>query len=119
MLLAVLAFGVGISLGLLGGGGSVLSVPLLVYVAGWSPHTAATGSLLIVGVTSLLGLVPHARAGRVQWRSGAVFGLAGMAGAFVGGRLSALVPGTVLLLAFAAMMLIAGLGMLRGRQHPE
>ncbi|HVN12535.1 MAG TPA: TSUP family transporter [Kineosporiaceae bacterium] len=116
MLIAVLAFGVGISLGLLGGGGSVLSVPLLVYVAGWSPHTAATGSLLIVGVTSMLGLVPHARAGRVQWRSGAVFGLAGMAGAFVGGRLSALVPGTVLLLAFAAMMLVAGVGMVGGRQ---
>ncbi len=112
----VLAFGVGISLGLLGGGGSILSVPLLVYVAGWSPHQATTGSLFIVGVTSMIGLVPHARAGRVRWRTGLVFGVAGMAGAYAGGRLAALVPGGLLLVAFAVLMLVAGAGMIRGRR---
>lgn len=111
----VLAFGVGVSLGLLGGGGSILSVPLLVYVAGWSPHQAATGSLFVVGVTSAIGLVAHARAGRVRWRTGLVFGFAGMPGAYAGGRLAALVPGGVLLVAFALMMLAASAGMIRGR----
>jgi uncharacterized membrane protein YfcA len=115
-LAVILAFGVGISLGLLGGGGSVLSVPLLVYVAGWEPHQAATGSLVIVGITSGLGLISHARAGRVQWRTGLVFGLAGMTGAYAGGRLAALVPGTVLLASFALLMLAASVGMIRGRR---
>jgi uncharacterized protein len=112
----VLAFAVGVSLGLLGGGGSVLSVPLLVYVAGWSPHQAATGSLFVVGITSAVSLIPHARQGRVRWRTGLIFGLAGMVGAYAGGRLAALVPGGVLLVSFAVMMLVAAAGMIRGRR---
>jgi uncharacterized protein len=112
----VLAFAVGVSLGLLGGGGSVLSVPLLVYVAGWEAHQAATGSLFIVGVTSAISLTPHARAGRVRWRTGLTFGLAGMAGAYLGGRLAGLVAGGVLLTAFAALMVAAASGMIRGRR---
>jgi uncharacterized membrane protein YfcA len=111
-----LAFLVGVSLGLLGGGGSVLSVPLLVYVAGWEPHQAATGSLFIVGITSLVTLTTHARAGRVRWRTGLVFGAGGMAGAYLGGRLAVLVPGFALLTAFAALMLAAAAGMIRGRR---
>jgi len=116
VLTIVLAFGVGISLGLLGGGGSVLSVPLLVYVAGWTPHQAAAGSLFIVGVTSLVSLVPHARQGRVRWRTGLVFGAAGMAGAYAGGRLAGYVSGGVLLGSFAALMVAASVGMIRGRR---
>jgi hypothetical protein len=73
---------VGLTLGLLGGGGSILMLPLLVYVAGSSPSTAVTLSLLVVGVTSAVALVPHARAGHVQWRVGIPFGVAGMAGAY-------------------------------------
>ncbi len=115
-LTVILAFAVGLSLGLLGGGGSVLSVPLLVYVAGWDPHQAATGSLFIVGVTSGLGLVSHARAGRIRWRTGLVFGLAGMVGAYAGGRAAGLVPGAVLLVSFGALMLVASAGMIRGRR---
>jgi uncharacterized membrane protein YfcA len=111
-----LAFLVGVSLGLLGGGGSVLSVPLLVYVAGWEPHQAATGSLFVVGVTSMITLSGHARAGRVQWRTGLIFGIAGMLGAYLGGRLAGLVPGAVLLSSFAALMFAAATGMLRGRR---
>lgn len=111
-----LSLGVGLSLGLLGGGGSILTVPILVYVAGLPPKPAITTSLLVVGVTSLAALVPHARAGRVRWRTGLLFGAAGMAGAYGGGRLGEHVPGTVLLIAFGAMMLATGIAMLRGRR---
>jgi uncharacterized membrane protein YfcA/glyoxylase-like metal-dependent hydrolase (beta-lactamase superfamily II)/rhodanese-related sulfurtransferase len=112
-----LAFVVGVSLGLLGGGGSVLAVPLLVYVTGWSPHQAATGSLFVVGVTSAIALIGHARAQRVRWRTGLVFGAAGMVGAYAGGRVAGLVPGAVLLMSFAMMMLVASTGMIRGRRE--
>nr|WP_088319418.1 TSUP family transporter [Kineosporia sp. R_H_3] len=115
-LTVVLALAVGVSLGLLGGGGSILAVPLLVYVGGLDPHEATAGSLFVVGVTSGVGLLSHARAGRVRWRTGLLLGAAGMAGAYGGGRVSALVPGPVLLGAFALMMLAAAVGMLRGRR---
>ncbi len=111
----VLAILVGVSLGLLGGGGSILTVPLLVYVAGMDAKEAIATSLLVVGVTSIAALVPHARAGRVRWRTGALFGLAAMAGAYLGGRLAAYVPGTVLLVAFAVMMVATAIAMIRGR----
>ncbi len=74
-----LAVLVGISLGMLGGGGSILAVPLLVYVAGMDAKAAIATSLLVVGVTSATAAISHARAGRVQWRTGILFGLAGMA----------------------------------------
>jgi uncharacterized membrane protein YfcA len=111
-----LAVVVGLSLGLLGGGGSILTVPLLAYVAGMPAKEAITTSLVVVGTTSAAAVVAHARAGRVQWRTGLVFGAAGMAAAYAGGRLSAVLPGTVLLVAFAAVMLLAGVAMLRGRR---
>ena len=88
-LTVVLAVGIGVSLGLLGGGGSILAVPLLVYVAGLPAKEAIAMSLLVVGVTSAAGLIPHARAGRVRWRTGLLFGAAAMAGAYAGGRLAA------------------------------
>jgi uncharacterized membrane protein YfcA/glyoxylase-like metal-dependent hydrolase (beta-lactamase superfamily II)/rhodanese-related sulfurtransferase len=116
ILAVALALLVGVSLGLLGGGGSILAVPLLVYVAGLDPHRAVATSLFVVGVTSAVGLVPHARAGRVRWRTGLVFGLAGMTGAYAGGRMATLVPGGVLLTAFAVMMLATAGGMIRGRR---
>ena len=73
-----LAVFVGIALGLLGGGGSILTVPLLAYVAGMDAKQAIATSLLVVGVTSVVGAVSHARAGHVQWRTGLMFGAAGM-----------------------------------------
>lgn len=111
-----LALLVGLSLGMLGGGGSILTVPLLVYVAGMDAKEAIATSLLVVGVTSAVGAVSHARAGRVQWRTGAIFGAAGLVGAYAGGRLAEYIPGDVLLLAFAAMMILTAGAMLRGRQ---
>ncbi len=112
----LLAVVVGVVLGLLGGGGSILMVPLLVYVTGLDTKEAIATSLLVVGVTSATGALSHAREGRVRWRTGAVFGGAGMVGAYVGGRVSEYLPGTVLLAAFAVMMAVTALAMLRGRR---
>src|SRR5690348_488729 len=107
-----LAVLVGISLGLLGGGGSILTVPLLTYVAGLDPKQAIAMSLLVVGLTSTVGAIPHARAGRVRWGVAAVFSLAAMTGAYAGGRLARFIPGTVLMIAFAVIMIAAGIAML-------
>jgi uncharacterized membrane protein YfcA len=111
-----LALGIGLLLGLLGGGGSVLMVPMLVYVAGFSPKEAITMSLLVVGLTSLTALIGHIRGGRVCWKMGAVFGLAGMAGAYGGGRAAAALPGGILLILFGLVMLATAVAMLRGRR---
>ena len=110
-----LALLVGVSLGLLGGGGSILTVPLLVYVTGLPTQEAIATSLVVVGVTSAVGALGHARAGRVRGRTGLLFGAAGLAGAFAGGLVGGHLPGTVLLVAFAAMMLATSAAMLRGR----
>jgi uncharacterized protein len=118
VLTVLLAVGIGVSLGLLGGGGSILAVPLLVYVAGLPVMEAIATSLLVVGVTSAVGVLPHARAHRVRWRTGLVFGLAGMTGAYAGGRLAAHIPGTVLLTGFALIMLATATAMIRGRRAP-
>ncbi|MEU9856537.1 sulfite exporter TauE/SafE family protein [Streptomyces sp. NPDC047974] len=104
---------VGVALGVLGGGGSILTVPILVHLAGQDAKEAIATSLFVVGVTSLAALVPHARARRVRWRTGLLFGAFGMAGAYGGGRLAEYVPGTALLVAFALMMLATAVAMLR------
>ncbi|MEU8233277.1 sulfite exporter TauE/SafE family protein [Actinoplanes sp. NPDC048967] len=117
VLTVALATVIGVSLGLLGGGGSILAVPLLIYVAGMPTKEAIATSLLVVGATSAVAVVPHLRAGRVRWRTGLIFGIAGMAGAYSGGRLAAYVPGGVLLTAFALMMLATAAAMIRGRRR--
>ena len=112
-----LAVLVGVSLGLLGGGGAILTVPLLAYVAGMEPKHAIAMSLLVVGVTSTVGAITHARAGRVRWRIAMIFGVAAMVGAYGGGRLARFVPATVLMVAFAVVMIAAAIAMLRGRKN--
>ena len=112
ILLAVL---IGLSLGLLGGGGSILAVPVLTYVAGLSPKEAIATSLIVVGTTSLFALIPHARRGNVAWRTGALFATTAMAGAYLGGLAASWFSGTTLLLLFAAMMVVTALAMFRGR----
>ncbi|MEU7518058.1 sulfite exporter TauE/SafE family protein, partial [Streptomyces sp. NPDC042898] len=104
---------IGVSLGILGGGGSILTVPILVYLAGQDTKEAIATSLFVVGVTSLAALIPHARAHRVRWRTGLLFGAFSMAGAYAGGRVAEYIPGTVLLVAFALMMLATAYAMLR------
>jgi uncharacterized protein len=114
----VLALAVGLSLGMLGGGGSILTVPILRYALGMEGHEAIAMSLLVVGMTSLGGLIPHARRGRVQWRTGVVFGGAGMLGAFLAGRVAHRVPAALLLSGFALMMFATAFAMLRERRAP-
>jgi len=109
---------IGVSLGLLGGGGSILTVPILVYVAGMPAQEAIASSLFVVGVTSIAGVISHARGGRVRWRTGLIFGAAGMAGAFSGGLFGGHLPGDLLLVAFALMMVATSVAMLRGRRTP-
>jgi uncharacterized protein len=107
---------IGVSLGMLGGGGSILSVPILTYVADMGPTAAIASSLFVVGVTSATGAVSHARAGRVRWRTGILFGAAGMVGAFAGGRISAYIPGRVLMIVFAFIMTATAIAMIRTRR---
>ncbi|HEX6499796.1 MAG TPA: sulfite exporter TauE/SafE family protein [Micromonosporaceae bacterium] len=118
LLLAILAGAlVGLSLGALGGGGSILTVPILVYLLGQPPHAATTGSLIVVGITSLIGLVSHAHAGRVRFAAGLTFGALGIVGSLVGSRLSASVDPQVLLALFAGLMVVAGVAMLLRQRH--
>lgn len=106
-ILAALPLGlvVGATLGALGGGGAILTVPALVYLLGQEPLAATTGSLVIVGVSALVGMIPHQRAGNVRTGQGLVFGLAGIVGSFGGSALSRQVDPTVLLVSFAGLML--------------
>lgn len=115
ILALLLAALVGVSLGLLGGGGSILTVPILTYVVGMEPREAIASSLFIVGATSAVSAIGHAKAGRVRWRTGLIFGGAGMAGAFAGGLLGGLIPGAVLMVLFALMMIVTATAMIRGR----
>lgn len=112
ILTLVLAALVGVALGALGGGGSILTVPLLTYVAGMPPKEAIATSLVVVGVTSLFSLGVHARHRRVRWRTGLIFGSAGMAGAFAGGLIGGHLPGTVLMVAFALVMIATAFAMI-------
>src|SRR5690348_6112202 len=112
-----LAAVVGVALGMLGGGGSILMVPLLTYVGGLDARQAITTSLLVVGVTSAIGAIGHARAGHVRWGIGLLFGMAGMAGAYGGGLMARFVPPSALLVGFAVLMCVAAMAMLRDRAN--
>jgi uncharacterized membrane protein YfcA len=109
----LLALLIGVSLGLLGGGGSILTVPILRYVLGMEGHAAIATSLLVVGTTSLAALLAHARNGRVQWRTGFIFGGAGMLGAYLAGAVAYRVPAPLLLAVFSVMMFATAIAMLR------
>jgi uncharacterized protein len=104
---------IGLSLGALGGGGSILTVPALVYLFGQDAAHATTSSLLIVGATSLIALVPHARRGNIRFGQGLAFGALGTAGSFAGSLGSTRVAPSVLLAAFATLMLVVAAVMLR------
>ena len=113
LLASPLGFLIGLSLGALGGGGSILAVPALVYAAGQSPKHATTTSLVLVALTALTGIVPHWRAGRVRIAAGTIFGLAGIGGSLLGSHWNKAANPDVLLLAFSGLMLVAAYGMWR------
>ena len=106
---------IGLSLGALGGGGSIMAVPVLVYLLDQSPAQATTGSLVVVGATSLIAAATAHRAGNVLLGRGVVFGIVAIGGAAAGAKAAALVPEDVLLAAFAGLMLLVG-GLMAWRQ---
>jgi uncharacterized membrane protein YfcA len=116
----VLGFGIGLSLGLLGGGGSILTVPALVYLVGQAPGAAVTTSLAIVGANSVLGAAFHQRQGTLNWKVAILFGGAGMIVAYLAAGLSKLFSPAALLVAFALLMIVVGSMMIMtGRRSPE
>jgi uncharacterized protein len=112
-----LALVIGLTLGLFGGGGSILTVPVLVYVLGVDPKLAIAMSFPVVGATSLVGAVGHWRAGNVRLSNALLFGLVAMAGSFLGARASVYVDGRVQLLILGAVMAAAAVMMLRSAAH--
>ncbi len=109
---------VGFTLGLVGGGGSVLAVPLIVYLVGVkNPHLAIGTSAFAVAVNAALGLGNHARAGNVNWRCGGAYASAGIIGAFAGSTLGKSMDGDRLLFLFALVMLAVGALMLRRKSN--
>ena len=109
---------VGFVLGLVGGGGSILAVPLMVYLVGVpSPHVAIGTSALAVAANALTGLLNHVRHGNVKWRCALVFALAGIAGAFAGSTGGKAFDGQKLLFLFAIVMVVVGVLMLRNRRR--
>lgn len=110
---------IGLSLGLLGGGGSILTVPVLVYLLDFDPKTAIAVTLPMVGITSLVGVLGHWRAGNVHLRMALLFGLIAMVGAFMGARLSRQLSGAVQLTILGVAMLAASISMMRGRPEAD
>ena len=106
---------IGISLGLIGGGGSILAVPVLVYVMAVPAKSAIAMSLVVVGVVSLIGVIPHWQQGNVNFKTAALFTPTAMLGAYIGARIASLplITPTIQLLSFAVMMLIAAFLMIR------
>jgi uncharacterized membrane protein YfcA len=105
---------IGLLLGLLGGGGSILAVPALVYGAGQPLTAAVPTSLVVVGISSAVALLPRLRARQIRWRIAALVGGAGAAAAFAGAAVNRLLDPRVVLIGFAALMVAVALGMLRG-----
>ncbi|MFG2414977.1 sulfite exporter TauE/SafE family protein [Streptomyces goshikiensis] len=104
---------IGLALGALGGGGSVLAVPALIYLLGFTPAAATTSSLIIVTATSATALYAHATAGNVRWKTGALFAAVGIPPAIAAATLAIRVPEAVLTAAFAAIALLAALAMFK------
>ncbi len=104
---------IGLALGTLGGGGSILTVPVLVYVLGFDPKLAIAMSLPVVGTAALVGVVSHWRAGNVRLKTAALFGSVAMVGSYTGARASVLLTGRMQLVILGTVMLAAAVSMLR------
>lgn len=114
-----LAFIVGFSLGLLGGGGSILTVPILVYILERDPKNSIAMSLAIVGATSVVGVINHWRAGNVRFKVALLFAPFAMSGTFLGARISQYLSSQFQLILFAIIMILASFFMIRGRKGLE
>lgn len=114
----VLGFIIGLSLGLLGGGGSILTVPALVYLVGQAPQAAVMTSLAIVGANSMFGALFHLRGGTLNWRVALIFGSTGMIVSYLSAGLSKNLPPALLMVLFAMLMLLIGAMMLMQKRKP-
>ncbi|MBX6353913.1 MAG: sulfite exporter TauE/SafE family protein [Thermoflavifilum sp.] len=121
MVLAVLSGGVvGFTLGLIGGGGSILAVPLLLYVVGvHDPHVVIGSTALAVAVNAYLNLIPHWQQGHVRWRAAVAFAIPGAIGAYLGSVLGKLADDKVILFLFAILMLVIAARMVRSSRNRE
>jgi uncharacterized membrane protein YfcA len=119
LLASPLGFLIGVTLGAVGGGGSILAVPILVYAAGLPPKRATTASLVIVGITAVAGLPAQLRAHRVRVVAGLLFSGFGLAGSFAGTRVNQGIDPDVLLLAFSGLMGAAAVAMTLRRREAE
>jgi uncharacterized membrane protein YfcA len=108
---------VGLTLGLIGGGGSIMATPLLLYLVGMPPHVAVGTGAVAVSANAFFNFANHARAGNVRWVTAGTFAGTGVAGALIGSSIGKAVDGNRLVLLFAILMLIAGLSMLRPRRN--
>lgn len=115
----LLATLIGLSLGLLGGGGSILTVPILVYILNMDPKLSIALSLAIVGATSLIGSYGHYKKGNINLRIAIIFGPIAMLGTFIGAKISAFLSGNTQLTIFAIIMLLASFFMFKGRKDTE
>jgi uncharacterized membrane protein YfcA len=107
------AVAIGVSLGLLGSGGSILTVPVLVYLIGQDEKVAIAGSLFVVGTIALAGSLQYLRAKLVDWHKVLIFGIPGMVGTYIGAAIAAYLSGIMQLTLFAGVMLLASFFMLR------
>jgi len=118
-LVSFLAIGIGMAVGLFGGGGSILTTPMLVYIADFEAKPAIAASAVLVAITSAIGLIQYARARQVQWRTGLIFGAAGVTGALLAGQVGQRLPGELVLVLLGIMMVITAIAMIRGRKQVE
>ena len=118
-LVSFLAIGIGMAVGLFGGGGSILTTPMLVYIADFEAKPAIAASAVLVAITSAIGLIQYARAKQVQWRTGLIFGAAGVTGALLAGQVGQRLPGELVLVLLGIMMVITAIAMIRGRKQVE
>ena len=109
---------IGVLLGLLGGGGSIMAVPALVYALGLGVEQAILIALIVIAIASAVGSLPKARAGQVNWRLAAVFAAAGIPATFAGSFLGDRLPEAVIMVGFAVVMIVAGVRMLSDNGHP-
>ena len=118
-LVAAASLAMGLLLGLLGGGGSILSVPILKFLANQPTKDAIATSLLVVAITSAIAVLRHAWSGRVRWKIGLSFGLVAMAGSYSAGWVAGYLPADALMAAFVFMMAVTGVMMTRPRKNPD
>lgn len=116
-LVSFFAIFIGMAVGMFGGGGSILTTPMLVYVADFEAKPAIAASAVLVAVTSLIGLIQYARSKQVQWRTGLIFGLAGVTGALLAGQVGQRLPGNLVLVLLGVMMVVTAVAMIRGRKE--